>query len=374
MRIRLLTVLLCAACLSVQSPVTAAETGQPHQDRDILQQGLTIFEIDQELKRIEVREAELQTQQRKAEAALASSADAVEQTREHAAKVIRAYYMGDRDSLWTLLFSARSFADGLAIFDYLQMILSNDKMTLGRHQDAYAKQTEHKRELEQAGDALQAAKLRFQQQRDKQLALQAELDRQIAARASSEAEAAALQARMLELNRQWHEQGLPAFKAYLRELAKAMQELPQTMSTGSGTGTGKNSNLSLFDNGLSSTFQLTDGELNEYLRTRHPMFASLTFKFIPGKVVASGRQDGIDLSVQGAYSIAAREDPKAKPFIRFRIEELHFNGFQLPATTVEALEKEVDLSIYPEKLAPILQVTEVHQDEGLLRIVLKLVL
>ncbi|WP_159883904.1 hypothetical protein [Paenibacillus puerhi] len=370
-RTRLLTGLLwTASCLLVLLPATAAPTGQP--DRDILQQGLTIFEIDQELKRIEVQENELRVRIASTEGALAESASAVHSTREHAAKVVRAYYMGDRDSLWTLLFSARSFTDGIAIFEYLQMILGNDRLALGRHQEAYQKQSELKRQLHEAGESLQTAKQRFQAQLDKQLALQAELDLQIASRTDTEAEAASLQSQMLELNRQWHEQGLPAFKRYLNELAKAMQELPQAIT--SGTGSGPNRNLSLFDNGLSSTFQLTDDELNEYLRSKEAMFSALTFKFVPGKIVASGRQDGMDLSVEGTYSIASRGESKAKPFIRFKIEELRFNGFQLPSTTVEMLEQEVDLSIYPEKLAPILQVTEVHQEEGLLKIVLKLVL
>ncbi|MEK8129697.1 hypothetical protein WMW72_17465 [Paenibacillus filicis] len=370
MRTRLLTVLLLAAsCLSVLHPV-AAETAQPN--RDLLQQGLTIFEIDQELKRIEGLESELQVRIAKAEADLAGSAGAVQTTREHAAKVVRAYYMGDRDSLWMLLFSARSFSDGLAIFEYLQMILGNDRVALTRHKEAYSKQAQYKQELAESGLALQTAKRRFQDQRDKQIALQAELDKQVAARAHSDAEAATLQAQMLDLNRKWLEQGLPAFKAYLNELAKAMQELPQAMSP--GTSGAKSKNLSLFDNGLNSTFQLTDSELNDYLRSKHPMFQHLTFKFTTGKVIASGSHEGMDLSVQGSYSIAYKEDPKAKPFIRFRIEELSFNGFLLPSTTVESLEKSVDLSIYPEKLAPVLQATDVRLEEGVLRIVLKLVL
>ncbi len=39
---------------------------------------------------------------------------------------------------------------------------------------------------------------------------------------------------------------------------------------------------------------------------------------------------------------------------------------------MESLEKEIDLSIYPEKLAPYLQVTEVKLEEGKLKIIFKL--
>lgn len=363
-----LGLLLAVGYISVLYPAYGAQTGQPA-NRDLLQKGLTIFEIDQELQRIETQENELQRQIAATEKELAAAEEAASEARVHAAKVIRAYYMGDRDSLWTLLFSSSSFSDGLAMFEYLQMILSNDKLALIRHQDAWKKQSQIKQSLNASSLSLQQTKQRFIEQRAKLAALQEEVDKQLA---SQEAQAVSLQQQMLDLNRLWHEQGLPQFKIYLRALALAMQDLPRVISGEDSSLQGKK--ISLFDNGLNSTFQLTDAELNDYLRSKNPLLQNLTFHFMKGQVVAAGSHDGIQLSVKGSYTLAMQENSASnKPYIRFRIEELQFNGFLLPLTTVETLEKEVDLSFYPEKVAPYLQVTEVRVEEGLLKIIFKLV-
>lgn len=362
-----LGLLLAVVYIPVLYPAYSAETGQPS-NKELLQKGLTIFEIDQELQRIEAQETELQSQIASAENNLASAEAASREARVHAAKVIRAYYMGDRDSLWTLLFAARSFSDGLATLEYLQMIIRNDKLALGRHQEAWKQQSQIKQSLDAASASLQQAKQRYIEQRAKLMALQDEVDRQLA---SQEVQAVSLQQQMLDLNRLWYEQGLPQFKTYFRELARAMQDLPEIMSGKNGAI--QSNKISLFDNGLHSTFQLTDAELNDYLRSKNTMFQNLTFHFLQDQVIASGSHEGIELSVKGTYMLATKETGGSKkPYIRFRIDELQFNGFLLPDTTVESLEKEIDLSIYPEKLAPYLQVTEVKLEEGKLKIIFKL--
>ncbi len=360
-----LGLLLAVVYIPVLYPAYSAETGQPS-NKELLQKGLTIFEIDQELQRIEAQETELQSQIASAENNLASAEAASREARVHAAKVIRAYYMGDRDSLWTLLFAARSFSDGLATLEYLQMIIRNDKLALGRHQEAWKQQSQIKQSLDAASASLQQAKQRYIEQRAKLVALQDEVDRQLA---SQEVQAVSLQQQMLDLNRLWYEQGLPQFKTYFRELARAMQDLPEIMSGKNGAI--QSNKISLFDNGLHSTFQLTDAELNDYLRSKNTMFQNLTFHFF------TGSSDRFRLTRRhrafGEGHLHAGDERnrgfKKKPYIRFRIDELQFNGFLLPDTTVESLEKEIDLSIYPEKLAPYLQVTEVKLEEGKLKII-----
>lgn len=73
----------------------------------LLQKGLTVYEIDQELARIQLEEAHIMKQRTTSELELQQQTARSEETKRHAAKVLRAYYMGDRDSLWMLLFPFR---------------------------------------------------------------------------------------------------------------------------------------------------------------------------------------------------------------------------------------------------------------------------
>ena len=60
-------------------------------------------------------------------------------SRKHAGNVLRAYYTGDRDSIWMLLFSVSSFTDALRTFEYLQMIITNDHRALTTFTDSFQK-------------------------------------------------------------------------------------------------------------------------------------------------------------------------------------------------------------------------------------------
>ncbi|MFB6363778.1 hypothetical protein ACFCP7_06895 [Paenibacillus elgii] len=352
-------------CLSALWPYSAyAESGQA--DRSLLQKGLTIYEIDQELTRISDQEIKLQAQMQSAEQQIREAEHSTSEAKIHAAKVVRSYYMGDRDSLWALLFSVGSFSDAVSVLDYLQMILRNDQQALQRHTDAWQRLTSVKKELAEAHTSLQQTKERYLQQREQLAALQKEVDAQLA---DSKEQAALLQQQMLELNKLWENKGIPLFKTYFQALADAMQQLPELVTSG---GEKKNSNLVM--NGVNYTFQMTDSELNDFLRKKNERFRNLTFHFYPDQISASGQEGDIAVMIRGSYEMAAMEDGTSKSFIRFRILEMQFNGFSLPSTTVEEFEKSFTLGIYPQHIASFLQVTGVRLEEGKLSIMLKLAL
>ncbi|MDO3678169.1 hypothetical protein [Paenibacillus ehimensis] len=353
-------------CLSALWPYSAyAESGQA--DRSLLQKGLTIYEIDQELIRIADQEIKLQAQMLRAERQIREAEHSTSEAKIHAAKVVRSYYMGDRDTLWALLFSVGSFSDAVSVLDYLQMILRNDKQALQRHTDAWQRLAAVKKELAEAHASLQRTKERYLQQREQLAALQKEVDDQLA---DSKEQAALLQQQMLELNKLWEDKGIPLFKTYFQALAGAMQQLPELVTSGDG----KNKNGNLVMNGVNYTFQMTDGELNDFLRKKNERFRNLTFHFYPDQVSASGQEGDIAVMIRGSYEMATLDDGTSKPFIRFRILEMQFNGFSLPSTTVEEFEKSFDLGIYPQNIASFLQVTGVRLEEGKLSIMLKLAL
>lgn len=339
-------------------------------ERDILQKGLTVFEIDQELARISTRQTQLASQLKDTESGIGEAERRAAALRQHAAQVARAYYMGDRDTVWMLLFSARSLTDAWSLWDYLQMILQNDRKSLQQHNDAALQLKGLKEKLAAEQRALTESKLRYANERARQTALQQELDRQLAA----STEAQRLQQQLQAVNQQWKERGVPLFRSYFQALAAAMKQLTDLVALpASGTASGGSRSGNVTIHGLTSTFQLSDEELNTFLRQKNALFNDVRFRFAQDQVVASGRQDDLDFVMKGSYQLAVNEKSN-KPYIRFQIDELQFNGLTLPGTTVQDLQESFDLGIYPQTIAPFLQATGVKLDEGRLTITLKLAL
>jgi hypothetical protein len=331
----------------------------------LLQKGLNVFEVDQELSRIQQQEQKLLQQISATEQELELQMKLAEETKRHAAKVLRAYYMGDRDSLWMLLFSISSFRDALSTLDYLQMIARNDHNAITRHTESQRQLKLLRQSLSSDQSTLQSTKERYISQREQMVRLQKQLDEDL----SKQKEAFLILQQMTNLTLQWQNKGIPLFKMYFQALATAMKELPEIISDNS-TGMTKH----LIINGFQYTFQITDEELNDFLRSKNPIFQNLTFRFTDTDVIADGSHEGIDVTIKGKYEMATKDDGKGKPFIRFNIAQLQFNGFELPRSTIDAIEQEFDLGIYPQNLASFLQVTGLKLEKGKLSILLKLTL
>ncbi|TDF96703.1 hypothetical protein [Paenibacillus piri] len=355
-------ILCLAVALSLCRPAAAANTEETKQ---LLQKGLTVYEADQEIARIEKQENELVRRLASTEQELAAQQALSAEAKRHAAKVLRAYYMGDRESLWMLLFSISSFKDALSTFEYLQMIIRNDHTALKRYSDNQKQLQTLSASLISSKTALQQTKERYIVQKEKLVQLQKQLDEDLA----KQSEAAAIIQQMANLTVQWQEKGIPLFKMYFQAMGKAMKQLPEIISD---TSNGKNNHLII--NGLQYTFQITDQELNQFLRGKNELFRNMTFRFSDSRVVATGTQDGMEAFIQGKYELAVKDDQQGKSYVRFRIERLQFNGFDLPSTTIEAMEKEFDLGIYPQSLAPFLVVTGVKLEANRLSLMLKLAL
>ncbi|WP_259619530.1 hypothetical protein [Paenibacillus doosanensis] len=359
-------ILICLGlCLSSPPFVHAAVTSE--ESKQLLQKGLTVYEIDQELARIERQQQNLNAQQTSTQRQLEQQQALSGETKQHAGRVLRAYYMGDRDSLWMLLFSAGSFKDALVTLEYLQMIMTSDRDALQKHLDNQKKLKELTSELQTSQAELQQAKDNYMAQKERLTALQQQIDADLAKQPNA---APTLLQEMTNLTLQWQEKGAPLFKTYFLALAQAMKQLPELVSA-SDSGGGKNTHLIM--NGFQYTFQITDEELNAFLRAKNPIFQNMSFRFTRSDIIATGRQDDMEVTIKGSYDLAVKNDGKTK-FIRFTIQQLQFNGFDLPQSTIDAMMKDFDFGIYPQAFASFLQVTEVRQEEGKLSILLKLAL
>ncbi|CAG7605793.1 hypothetical protein PAESOLCIP111_00846 [Paenibacillus solanacearum] len=360
--------LLMWLCFVTAFPRSAVWAETTEANRELLQKGLNVYEIDRELGRISDRQSALSAQLKDTEQKLQAARTASAEARQHAAKVIRAYYQGDRDSLWMVLFSIHSLSDALSVMEYLQMILRTDRQALQRHDTAWKQLTALQSEQTQAQAALNDLKERYTSERTRLVSLQKEVEALLA----KNIEAVKVQQQMTELNRQWQDKGVPLFKTYFHALAKAMNDLPEIITSGSSGTSGKTTHLIM--NGFNYTFQMTDQELNAFLQKKNALFRNMDFRFAEDAVIATGKQDDIALTIKGRYEMASKDDSKSKSYIRYTIQELLFNGYTLPAATVEDLQKQFDLGIYPQNIASFLQVSGLKLEEGKLSIYLKLAL
>ncbi|MFC0216328.1 coiled-coil domain-containing protein [Paenibacillus chartarius] len=324
----------------------------------LVQKGLTIAEIDRELARLKNEEATLTGQMSSNEQLIAAQDKLVEAKRQQAGRVLRSYYMGERDSLWLLLLSVDSFQNAIRTFEYLDMIITSDKRKLTAFRTARTELQNRQNELNATRSKLQQAQTDYLAQRDRLIRLQDELDAQLA----GNEEAKAVMQRIQEVTVTWQQKGIPLFRTYFQALAETMKSLPELAAKAAPDG-----RIRLSFDGLNAIFTLSDSDLNDFLRSKNELFRDLTFRFVQDGLQAGGKRDDLELNMEGVY--VWNEE---KRLIEFQVKKLTFNGLDLPDTTIRDLEKQVDLSLNPRAFHALFIPTQIKQEEGKLTIRLKI--
>ena len=355
-----ISVICIAALIVCLTPPAAlvAEIGIDAQDdeelRLLLEKSLSITEIDKEIGRIAAERETMSVRIGETGELIEASSRETDRKRDQAGRVLRAYYTGERDVLIAAIVASNSLKDMLAMFDYLDAILSHDKHTL----DDYKKQ--HQALVRQQNllieDELRLSEIEASllAQRERLVRLQAEVDGTLAASGDEER----LRRLIEELLLYWQNTGLVEVKRYFRALGEAMTELPAWL--------GENKQMLEID-GFHYTLRLPAEDLNRFLRGKDPLFRDFEFRFEDGVIAAHGKREGVEVDIVGRYSIA--DEPKHA--IRFHTEVLKFNGLELPDTTRRALEKEFDLNFYPQMLVPFVRATSVQTEDGELTVKLR---
>ncbi|WP_257444252.1 coiled-coil domain-containing protein [Paenibacillus soyae] len=354
-RIRTAAAILFAfliALLLLRLPVLAEESPPAPDDvHSLLEKSLSVVEIDKEISRIAIeKEALLETMSVK-EQDLASQELAIDGKREQAGDVLRSYYMGERDMLYLSLLSADSWSKLFTIWDYIDIILTQDKHTLNAYIGQYRKLQDEYTALEDKQAELLALEEKLKIQRDRVIALESQLEGELAGRSDADR----IRLLMEELTSFWEKKGLTEVRSYFQALSKAMGELPGWI---------QNNKDMMETKGFQYTIRVPEDKLNEFLREQDERFNYFSFKFEDGKITAYGKRDDIEISVSGHYSLI--EEPKNG--IMFHVDELVFNGFTLPDTTRAALEEEFDLGFYPGLITSFLKANSVTVKDGELTI------
>lgn len=336
--------------------VTKAELGI-EELRQLLQESLTISEIDRELARIEEEEMKVQAQILETEAEMEQQLVNLENARVHAGHVLRAYYTGERDALWLLLLKADSFSDAVFVLQYLRIVAKNDIRAMDRFAAAQNELKLLQQQLTERHAELQKLKASYLAQKDRIETLQAELDRKLQAVEDAEALLASMEA----LNQAWRNEGLPVFRQFLDAMSSAMLRLPDYFSENEDA---------LKQRGRTFTFTIREAELNEFLRKHDELFERFVYTLTEDHVIITGQQGNTRITVKGHFAMEAGPEES----LRFILDELTYNDFILPDTTITDMQNQFKMTFYPKQneLTALLSLTELTMSKGEFQIVMRL--
>lgn len=315
--------------------------------RKLLEESLTISEIDREITRLTLEEQEIAERIVETEKSIVNQLRLVDIAKIHAGKVLRSFYMGERDGLWLFLLNSNSFSDAIVVYQYLQSIVEHDQKALQKHQTAFQELKGLNESLALTQSELRILKAQFIAQRIRVVQLQEQLDNKLAVLDNKEEIIKQIDA----LSMAWHKEGLPLFQQFLQAMSEAMIELPDYIS--------ENEN-SLEQDGTKFIFHIKDDQLNTFLRSKNPIFEQFVYTITSEHISIKGSNDQTNIIINGHYSI--ENDPENA--LRFTLDDLIYNDFTLPDTTRNDMQKKFSMTFYPKNFSGSLEATAVTQTAG----------
>lgn len=357
--LRLLLGLVLCISLSLGSVAPGSAEPTLEETRALLQKGLNLAELDQEIARLSAQDTRLAAQIAETEQSITVNQEKVEKTREHAGKVLRAYYMGERVNIWMLVLSAHSMSDAISIYEYFNLLVQNDHRSLNAYADSYNSLVTSRELLQKERQDLADVKAAFLAQREKAVTIAQEIETVLASSPDGEI----LRRELDRFTVEWKEKGVPLFRKYLASISEAMQGLPELLI-------GKNASTYIKDIDFktgSMVVEISDEDLTTFFRSKNPLFNNIGFRFEDDELFASGREDGVDVSIKGHYTIENKTVNK----LQFHVDQLTYSGFVLPETSNRSLEEEFDLGFTPSLFMKGISVTEVSMKNGILHLRIK---
>ncbi|GGN96611.1 hypothetical protein GCM10010969_13780 [Saccharibacillus kuerlensis] len=335
---------------------SSLEEWTPEQRR-LLQDTLSLNELQRDADRIAEEQEVLSRQRERLNQEIRRLETKIADNRKRTDSIVRAQYMQNQRFMLLSLIEARSFSDITRLYNYYHLAIRHDEeLLLGFRQDTEALEN-RRNELAANSARLETVRTGIEQQQLRLRALQQDIDQGLLASSDPER----LNRLADELNVYWNNVGLYEVDGYFASLASASTELPNFLQS-----SGK---MQVSGLGTRYTIELTDAELNTFLRSQSTAFENFSFTFEDGLVVAEGSQDRLSLRIEGRYTL----ETEPHNAILFHVDRLVFNGLELPETTRRELEQKYDLGFYPQQVAPVV-VNGVEMAEGRLKISMQLAL
>lgn len=323
--------------------------------RKLLEQTLSSAEIEREIIKITAEQKALEQKVESLNRQATQKKTAIADQQERAGAVVRSYYMGDRDNLLAAFFSAKSISRFLALFDYYEIIIGNDRDILSQYEEQYKDLKNTLQTAKRNSEELARLRTALEEQQVRVNALNKEIEGGI--KNSSDPEN--MSTLLKEFTLYWENIGLHEVKTYFKALSSAMNKLPQFVQNREGVLTRK---------GMTYELNLKEEDLNEFLQSQNSLFKDFAFHFNDGSITATGKSGALALSLTGHYTI--QEEPING--LIFQVDHIVFNGLELPDTTRKTLEEEFDLGFYPGKIVSFLRATAVDSQEGVLHVKLSI--
>ncbi|MGE5703776.1 MAG: coiled-coil domain-containing protein [Clostridia bacterium] len=318
----------------------------------ILQQHFTQKELERNLQVTREEEKALLTEIAQLNTDLSRQALIIDAKRRHAGEVARAYYMGERANLLSLLFEADNFNDFLMVFDFLQILFTRDMERLQSYQDERTRAAQLQTEKQQRLAQVKQLKIHYETQLAEMLAIQAEKEKNLEKLPDS----SSVQTLMTHLIADWRKDGLPAFRSYFDVLTKVMFQIPELATADRIQSTGL----------LSHTLTIKEEDFNQFLVSKDDIFKQSTFHFDNNQLQVEGSYNAMNMKMIGEYELVSPTE------LKFHILQLFYDGFELPQATVEELADEFDLGFYPSMISPNIQVEEIKLADKALTLKIKL--
>ncbi|MCP3807556.1 hypothetical protein NLX78_09970 [Paenibacillus sp. Lou8.1] len=347
----LLTTIMMLTFIYVR-PTLAAPS---HEENQILQDSLSIVEIDHEIERISQEQQTLLQRQRELRSNLTVQQEQMTIQRKRAGSVLRSYYMGERDKLLSVVLGAKSIRQLLSLYDYYLLLISHDQDVLQEYESNYQSMRKTEQQVTQASMELETVKTNLLAQRKRIILLQSRVNDGV--NASNDPDT--LRKLIGEMTAYWENVGVYEVNKHFKALAQAMQDLPQFIQQQQGA---------MVTNGKVITISIREEDFNRFLKSENDLFNHFNFTFAQDQIMVEGQQGTMKLRVEGHYTV----ENEPKNAILFHVDRLVFNGLELPDTTRNKLEKDFDLGFYPQQLISYVKATEVRTLAGMLEVKLEL--
>lgn len=348
---RICFILFLVFLLITPVPIRAAQV-PPSLEQVILQQHFTQKELERNLELIRGEEKSLLTQIAQLDTDLSRQSLMIEAKRRHAGDVARAYYMGQRANLLSLLFETDNFNDFLLAYDFLQILFTRDMEKLQDYQSERKKASLMQSDKQQRLAQVKLLRAHYEQALAEMLAVQKEKEENL----QQLTDPASVQSLMDHLVADWRKDGLPAFRNYFSILTKVMFQIPELATP----------DRIQSDGLLTHTLTIKETDFNQFLESKDSMFKQSQFHFENNQLQVEGSYNQMNMKMVGEYQLVSPTE------LKFHIVQLFYDGFQLPQPTIDELAKEFDFGFYPSMIAPTIQVEDIKLADQALKLKLKL--
>lgn len=345
-------ILLVLLLLVFPWAVSAQEQPSLSLEQLILQQHLTQKELERTLQVIKAEESKTHSDIARLEIDLQRQKLKIDALRRHAGQVAHAYYTGERADLLTLLFEAKNFNQLLLVVDLFHYLYQRDMNRLETFQAERKKLDTLRAEQQERLAVLSNLRKQYEARLAEMLAVQAEKEKNV----QKLDDPTRVQALMDHLILDWQERGLPAFQKFFATLSEVMMQIPELATP-----------ERIRSNGLfSHTLTISQDDFNQFLASKNELFKQSRFSFDDNQLTVEGTYDHMQLRITGNYELVS------PTHLKFHITSLFFDGFELPQSTVEEMEKMYDLGFYPELISPNIYVEMLTLEDEELQLYLKL--